>query len=43
MEGSKDYSMPLAPMKLDDKVETIRLVPFGCTHLRLSYLPWTDH
>jgi DUF1680 family protein len=31
--------MPYNPMELDDHVDEIVLVPFGCTHLRMSILP----
>lgn len=43
IEGSKDRPMtpnlPYKPMKLSAKATTITLVPFGCTRLRMSYLP----
>lgn len=31
--------MPYNPMELDDHEAEIVLVPFGCTHLRMSFLP----
>jgi DUF1680 family protein len=43
MEGTKERpetpGLPYTPMKLSDNVDTITLVPFGCTRLRMSYLP----
>lgn len=43
MEGTKERpetpGLPYTPMKLSDDVDTVTLVPFGCTRLRMSYLP----
>jgi len=43
MEGDPEHprtpGFPFSPMQLSDKVETVRLVPFGCTRLRMTYLP----
>jgi DUF1680 family protein len=43
MDGEPDHPMtpglPYKPMSLADQEEIITLVPFGCTHLRLAYLP----
>jgi len=43
MAGQTDYprtpSLPLAPMQLAEKIETVTLVPFGATRLRITYLP----
>ena len=44
MDGEPAHPMtpglPYRPMALDARTETITLVPFGCTHLRLAYLPY---
>jgi DUF1680 family protein len=43
MDGEPDHPMtpglPYKPMLLADEIETVTLVPFGCTHLRMTYLP----
>lgn len=43
MEGDPEHprtpGFPFSPMQLADQVETVRLVPFGCTRLRMTYLP----
>ncbi len=43
IEGDAEHpltpGLPFTPMKLAAKVETITLVPFGFTRLRMSYLP----
>ncbi len=31
--------MPFLPLELAQAEETVRLAPFGCTHLRLAYVP----
>jgi hypothetical protein len=31
--------MPFNPVELADEETTVTLVPFGCTHLRMTYLP----
>ena len=45
-EGSKSHpktpNLPYKPMKLSDRVTTVTLIPFGCTRLRMSYLPIID-
>jgi hypothetical protein len=38
-EHPKTPFMPFNPMRLGDEVEEITLVPFGFTHLRMTYLP----
>jgi hypothetical protein len=42
-EGTSDHPMtpglPFKPMRVADEVETINLVPYGFTQLRMSYLP----
>lgn len=47
IEGPKDHpntpNLPYKPMKLSKRIDTVTLVPFGCTRLRMSYLPTTDH
>ncbi len=46
MEGSPSHpltpALPYIPMKLSPTVAKVRLVPYGCTHLRMTYLPSTD-
>ena len=46
MDGSPEHpltpALPYLPMKLSPTVTKVRLVPFGCTHLRMAYLPSTD-
>ena len=32
-------ALPLLPMKLAEEIETVTLVPFGSTRLRITYLP----
>jgi DUF1680 family protein len=43
MEGDPAHPMtpglPYLPLALAEEEETVRLVPFGCTHLRLAYVP----
>jgi DUF1680 family protein len=43
MEGDPDHprtpGFPFNPMKLSDRVETVTLVPYGGTRLRMTYLP----
>ena len=43
MEGDPDHpktpGFPFNPMRLSDQVETVTLVPFGGTRLRMTYLP----
>ena len=43
MEGDPDHpktpGFPFNPMKLSDRVETVTLVPYGNTRLRMTYLP----
>ncbi|MHB0999214.1 MAG: beta-L-arabinofuranosidase domain-containing protein [Armatimonadota bacterium] len=43
LEGTKARpetpGLPYTPMELSKKVTTVTLVPFGCTRLRMSYLP----
>ncbi len=43
MEGDPTHpmtpGMPFLPLELADAEETVRLVPFGFTHLRLAYVP----
>jgi len=43
MEGDPEHpktpGFPFNPMKLADGVETVTLVPFGATRLRMTYLP----
>ncbi|MCX5759647.1 MAG: glycoside hydrolase family 127 protein, partial [Candidatus Hydrogenedentes bacterium] len=45
-EGNEVHPMtpglPFKPMKLAKRVETITLVPFGFTRLRMTYLPLVD-
>ena len=42
-EGSKEHPMtpglPIAPMRLSEEIESVTLVPYGCSRLRMSYLP----
>lgn len=46
LEGTKERpetpGLPYTPMKLSKDVTTVTLVPFGCTRLRMSYLPIID-
>ena len=46
MEGSLSHpqtpNLPYKPMNLSDRVTTVTLIPFGCTRLRMSYLPIID-
>jgi hypothetical protein len=43
MEGEPEHpktpGFPYNPMQLSDQVETVTLVPFGATRLRMTYLP----
>lgn len=43
MEGDPEHPktpfMPFRPMRLEEAVTTVTLVPFGFTHLRMTYLP----
>jgi hypothetical protein len=43
MEGDPDHprtpGFPFNPMKLAEQVETVILVPYGSTRLRMTYLP----
>jgi DUF1680 family protein len=43
MEGDPGHpltpGMPFKPMKLAEQVETVTLVPYGATRLRMTYLP----
>jgi hypothetical protein len=43
MEGDAEHpktpGFPFHPMKLSDEVETVTLVPFGATRLRMAFLP----
>ena len=45
MDGTPDHprtpELPYIPMKLSPTITKVRLVPFGCTHLRMTYLPFT--
>lgn len=45
-EGNETHPMtpglPFKPMKLAKRIETITLVPFGATRLRMAYLPLVD-
>jgi hypothetical protein len=38
-EHPKTPGFPFNPMRLSDQVETVTLVPFGATRLRMTYLP----
>ncbi len=42
MEGDPAHpmtpGMPYLPLELAEEEETVRLAPFGCTHLRLAYV-----
>ncbi len=46
MEGTPDHPMtpglPYVPMHLSEMTEDVTLVPYGSTHLRLTYLPCFD-
>ena len=46
IEGDPDHpktpGLPYNPMKLSDQEETVTLVPFGFTHLRMTYLPFVE-
>lgn len=46
MDGSPAHpltpALPYIPMKLSPNITKVRLVPYGCTHLRMAYLPYTD-
>ncbi len=43
MEGEHEHlktpGFPFNPLQLSDRIETVTLVPFGSTRLRMSYLP----
>jgi hypothetical protein len=43
MEGDAEHpktpGFPFNPMKLSDEVETVTLVPYGATRLRMAFLP----
>jgi len=43
MEGEPEHpktpGLPFNPMQLSEQVETVTLVPFGATRLRMTYLP----
>jgi hypothetical protein len=43
MEGDPQHpktpGFPFNPMKLSDEVESVTLVPFGATRLRMAFLP----
>jgi hypothetical protein len=43
MEGDPEHPMtpgfPFNPMRLSEQVETVTLVPYGATRLRMTYLP----
>ena len=43
LEGARDHpvtpGLPYKPMRLSSRSVTATLVPFGCTHLRMTYLP----
>jgi DUF1680 family protein len=41
-ERPETPGLPYTPMELSEKVTTVTLVPFGCTRLRMSYLPIID-
>jgi hypothetical protein len=47
IEGDADHPrtplLPYNPVQLSGDVEEVTLVPFGFTHLRLTYLPTEDH
>jgi hypothetical protein len=43
MEGEPNHPLtpgfPFTPMELSQDIETVVLVPFGATRLRMTYLP----
>ena len=43
MEGDPEHPMtpgfPFHPIKCSEQIETVTLVPFGTTRLRMTYLP----
>lgn len=45
-EGDPEHIMtpgaPFLPMKLDDKLDEITLIPYGHTQLRMTYLPFIE-
>jgi hypothetical protein len=40
MEKGAAASPPRSPVTSDQALETIRLVPYGCTDLRITEFPW---
>ena len=43
-EGDRDHpdtpGLPYKPMDLSERTTTATLLPYGCTRLRMAYLPW---
>ena len=44
LEGDRDHpdtpGLPYKPLDLSERTTTATLLPYGCTRLRLAYLPW---